>query len=383
MDFLNCSVCMRERLTELRRRLHACPEIGFDLPQTMAVIEETLIHCSIPFSRVGKGAVVGEIGPKTEKTVLLRADCDGLPLVEETDLPFRSTNGAMHACGHDLHTTALLGAAMLLKEAESRLPHRVRLLFQPAEELLQGAADGVASGVCDGVSAAYMLHVSLGTGLPVGTVILPPEGTVAPSADYFELKVTGKGCHGADPASGRDPLAALARMLLGLEHLSAREIPSGEQAVITVGCVRGGDVHNILPDNALLKGSMRCYDELLRQRLQERIKEMAEGISLAHGVSASLSFPAGCPSLYNNPALRKAGEILFAREMSSHFYSVRASAGTAGSEDFAVISRKVPSLMIALAAGDSSFPLHHPKAVFDEGCLPYGAAALALLGASG
>ena len=382
MDLLLQALESADFLRELRRRLHRCPEIGFRLPQTMALITAELDRLGIPFSFAGKGAVVAQIGPSDQKVILLRADCDALAVNEEAEVDYASKNGAMHACGHDLHAAMLLGAASLLKSREKSLSHGVRLLFQPAEETLEGAADAVDCGVCDGVVAAYMFHVSLGTNLPTGTVILPPAETVAPSADFFEVAVEGKGCHGADPASGRDPLAAAARILLGLEHLPAREFPSGAKAALTVGCLQGGESHNVIPHRALLKGTMRCYDESLRQRLRERIRGMAQGIALAHEVSAQVTFPFGCPSLYNDPRLRNHAQTELPSLLKDRFYAVQASAGTAGSEDFAVISRRVPSLMMAVSAGGGEYPLHHPKAVFDDRCIPYGAATLAHLALS-
>lgn len=366
-------------LTDLRRRLHACPEIGFDLPQTTAIIQEELDRLGISFRCSGKGSIVAELG-EGEDLVLLRGDMDGLPVTEETHLPFRSTNGAMHACGHDLHATMLLGAACLLKEREAQLPRRVRLLFQPAEELLEGAADAVRSGVTDGVSAAYMLHVTVGSGLSAGTVVIPPSGVTAPSADFFEICVKGKGCHGADPASGIDPLSTAAQILLALQHLPAREFPSGSRAALTVGSLMAGDCYNVIPDTARLRGTVRCYDENLREYLKERIETVSSSVAAAFRAKSHLSFPSACPSLVNDPNVRdRAKNMLPQRLGSSRVLVVDAPSGTAGSEDFAVISRTVPSLMLAVAAGDSPFPLHHPQVVFDESVLPVGAAVLAEL----
>ena len=382
MDFLSEIQSYAERAVSLRRRLHACPEQGFDLPQTLGIIRQTLQELGISPEVRGRGSVTADFGPKTGDGILLRADCDGLSGVEESGLSFASQNGRMHACGHDLHTAILLGFAAFLKERESALTRPVRLLFQPAEETLEGALDAVNAGVCEGMTAAYMFHVTVGSGLPAGTVILPPAGVTAPSADFFEIAVQGKGCHGADPASGIDPLAAAARILLALEHLPAREFPSGERAALTVGALQGGDSHNVIPDKALLKGTVRCYNEDLRATLKNRIGVVAEGISLAHGTQVQVNFSSGCPSLCNDFSLRERARSLFSSRLGDRFFAVPGlgGTGTAGSEDFAGISRTVPSLMLALSAGDGGgFPLHHPKVVFDEGCVPYGMAAFAAL----
>lgn len=382
MNYLSEIRPYADRAVALRRRLHACPEQGFDLPQTMGVIRQTLQEFGISPTGLGKGALTANFGPKTGDGILLRADCDGLSGKEESGLSFAAQNGRMHACGHDLHTAMLLGLVPFLKEREGELSRPVRLLFQPAEETLEGALDAVNCGVCDGVREAYMVHVTVGSGLPSGTVILPPAGVTAPSADFFEIAVQGKGCHGADPASGIDPLAAAARILLTLEHLPAREFPSGERAALTVGSLQGGDSHNVIPDKALLKGTMRCYNEDLRKTLKARIRAVSEGISLAHGTKAQVNFSSGCPSLCNDSSLRESAREILASFLRERFFSVPgpAGTGTAGSEDFAVISRTVPSLMLALSAGDGGgYPLHHPKVVFDEGCIPYGMAAFAAL----
>lgn len=377
MDILQRAQKLKPSLVAWRRFLHACPEIGFDLPRTRDFVLNELKKLGLAPREVGKGSIVAEIGKESNDTVLLRADMDGLAIEEETNLPFRSENGKMHACGHDLHTAMLLGAAALLKKDEASLPRRVRLLFQPAEETLQGAEDARFAGVCQGVTCASMLHVTVNTKLPVGTVILPPAGVIAPSADFFEVSVRGKGCHGADPASGVDPLSVAARILLGLHHLPAREFPSEVRAALTVGAVQGGDSFNVIPDSAFLRGSLRCYSEEFQQILKTRIGEIAQNTATAFRGTAEVSFPAGCPSLINDEALRNALKTPLKSALGSdRVLVVDTPSGTAGSEDFAVISRTVPAVMLALAAGDPGVALHHPGVTFDEDALPYGTAAL-------
>ena len=380
MDLLSYAKSLSPRLSDLRRRLHACPETGFSLPQTTALIRGELEEIGLDPVIGESGFITAEIGPGDGETVLLRADVDALPLREEAPEAFAAQNGNMHACGHDLHAASLLGAARILKATEGSMTRRVRFLFQPAEELLEGAAAAVEEGICAGVSAAYMLHVAVNTGLPAGTVILPPEGQIAPSADYFEIALRGKGCHGADPASGVDPLSGAARILLGLQHLTSRELPSGASAVVTVGSVHGGDAYNVIPDSARLQGSLRCYGDRFRLRLQSRIEEISRYTAQAFGLSSEVRFPAGCPSLINDPALRRTALPILQSLLNDRLLvAPQGPSGTAGSEDFAVISRAVPSLMLALAAGDPGVGLHHPKVTFDESSLPYGAATLASL----
>ncbi|MBQ1272936.1 MAG: amidohydrolase [Clostridia bacterium] len=381
MDILKEALDLRSELIRWRRALHRCPEIGLELPQTKAFVLQELTALGYTPNDLGKAGIVAEIG--TGDTVLLRADMDGLPVEEEAGLEFSSKNGNFHGCGHDLHTAMLLGAAALGTRLESILPCRIRFYFQPGEEVLQGAQLGVQAGVCDGVARAYMLHVSVNTHLKSGTVILPPGGIVAPSADYFELEVKGKGSHGADPSSGVDSLSVAARILLGLQHLPAREIPSGERAALTVASLQGGNSYNVLPDHVRLQGSLRCYNEDLRRHLKQRVEEISISLSSAFRAEAQVSFPAACPTLYNSVPVRKAAEPILKTLFPDRLLVLDSPSGTAGSEDFAVISHAVPSLMLALAAGDPGVGLHHPQVVFDESCLPYGTAALLSLALEG
>ncbi len=377
MDILTKALALQTTLSRWRQTLHACPEVGFDLPRTKTFLLQELTAMGYAPKEVGKGSIVAEIGNKAEETVLLRADIDGLAIKEEADLPFRADNGNMHACGHDLHAATLLGVAKLLKGREETLLRRVRLLFQPAEEILQGAEDACRAGICDGVCEAYMLHVTVNTGLSVGTVIIPPAGEIAPAADFFEITVHGKGCHGAEPSKGIDPLSAAARILLGLQNLPARECSPEGRSAVSVGALQGGDSFNVIPDSALLRGSLRCFGEELHAFLKGRVEEIARLTAAAFRTEAKTEFIAGCPSLWNDESLRrklpKALESALGKEK---VLSVESSSSTAGSEDFAVISHRVPSVMLALAAGDPGVALHHPKVVFDERALPYGVAAL-------
>ena len=380
MDILQSAKSLQPLLIQWRQALHRCPEIGFDLPQTTREICNVLQSLGIAPQIVGRGGIVGEMGEKSGPVTLLRADMDALELWEEAPISFRSENGNMHACGHDLHSAMLLGAAALLKEREQQIHRRIRLFFQPAEEILQGAEDGISAGVCQDVDRAFMLHVTVNTGLPVGTVIVPPKGVIAPCADYFEISVSGKGCHGADPAAGRDPISAAVQIFQGLQHLPAREFPSGERAALTVGALQGGDAFNVIPDKTFLRGSLRCYKEDFREVLKKRVEEISHSVAQGLRTSAQVSFPVGCPPLKNDPQLRDACLPILKNALGTEdVIAVDTPSGTAGSEDFAAISHQVPSVMLALAAGDPKVGLHHPQVVFDEGALPFGAAVFTAL----
>ncbi len=384
----------KEQLVSWRRQLHAHAETGFDLPETLAFVERELRAMGIEPKRCGKAGITAELGnPESTQVFLLRADMDALPIREQTGLPFASENGNMHACGHDMHTAMLLGAAKLLKEREQELPGRVRLLFQPAEELLSGAKDMIENGVLEqpAVTGAMMLHVMTGVPFPAGTVIVSAPGVSAPGADYFTIEVSGKGCHGSSPNLGIDPINAAAHIVLALQEIQTRELSITEKAALTVGSIQGGDAANAIPDKVVLKGTLRAYREDTREFLKERIVSVAEKTAEVFRALASVTFPCGCPALENDAGL-SAQVLSYAKELLGEqgaFGAEELSKGkepgreekTAGSEDFAYISAKVPSVMLALTAGEKKngcvYPLHHPEVTFDEEALPVGSAILA------
>lgn len=365
-------------LTELRRQLHRHAEVGFDLHNTLTILHTALKGAGVNPKPCGRG-LMAEVG-QGPRVVLLRADADALPITEETDLPFRCTHGAMHACGHDLHAAMVLGAATLLKKQEKELNGRVRFYFQPAEELLEGAREGVEQGILEDVEAAYMLHVLPHS--PAGRVVLPPEGICAPGADFFEIILQGNACHGASPHKGIDPICAGAHLLTALNTLPAREFPPRVKGALTVGEFHGGNAPNAIPSEAVLRGSLRCFDDGFREQIKRRLGEMVQATERAFRVKGALRFTAGCPCLRNDGTLRREAETILSNLLPKDgFFAADARSDEGGSEDFAVISQRVPSLMVGIFGapeGDRT-PLHHPKIRFDEKILPIGSAVLAAL----
>ncbi len=368
-ELLREAEAMKETVVAHRRQLHACPEVGFALEKTTDYVQKTLISLGFQPKTVGKCGIVAEIGEGKE-CVLLRADMDALDMQE----------GKMHACGHDMHTAMLLGCAALLKKHEKNLKNRVRLMFQPAEETLSGAADMIAHGVTSGATRAFMLHVMTAVDLPTGTIVLPPAGVTAPAADFFKITIKGRGVHGAMASLGTDPIMAAAHILLSLDTIRTRELPLSESAALTVGAFQAGTAANVIPEEAVLLGTVRCFDDDLEKRLRTRITEMAEGTAKVFHAAARTEFFGSCPTLKNDAALR---EKLAA---SLPVLTPEALGKNSGSEDFSHITHAIPSVMLALAAGrvgeGYTYPLHHPKVRFDEAALPVGAALYAYLGLS-
>lgn len=383
-------------LSKHRRYLHSHPELGFDLKLTKEYIKKELSSMGYSPAECGKCGIIALAGNKgTGKTFLLRADMDALPINEQTDMNYRSEiSGHMHACGHDLHTAMLLGAAKLLKDHENELKGTVKLMFQPSEETLEGAKDMLENRLLENpkVDAGMMIHVTLGMPFPTGTAIVCSGGVSAPAADYFQVDIQGKGCHGAMPELGVDPINIAAHIIIGLQELQARELSMTEDTVLTIGTVQAGLANNIIPDTARLTGTLRAFDENVRKRIKSRLMEISTGIAKTFRGRAEVTFTSGCPTLFNDFSVSK--EITtYCKELlgtamafsQSDFTSMNTQNTTAtkatGSEDFSYISHEIPTVMIALAAGNPEngyqYPLHHPKVAFDENALTYGASIYA------
>ena len=377
---------LQEEIKAHRLWLHTHAETGFDLTETKPYVKSALTEMGYAVQECGKAGLVTTVGKPGGKVLLLRADMDALPIAEEADVDFACKNGRMHACGHDMHTAMLLGAAKILKAHESELGGMVKLMFQPAEEIFEGSKDMIASGVLENPrpDAALMIHVAAGMPLPAGTVVVSAPGVSAPAADYFTIRVHGKGCHGSAPQNGIDPLTAAAHILIALQEIHARELSASDEAVLTIGTFHAGEAGNVIPDTATMGGTIRTYDEKTRAYLKERMTAIAKNVAEAFRASAEVSFGSGCPTLVNDKDLSEkvTGYLKDLLGASHAFTTAELNGGKpargGGSEDFAYVSHEVPSLMLALAAGEPSkgyvYPQHHPKVKFDESVLSTGAA---------
>lgn len=380
------AAALQEEIKAHRLWLHTHAETGFDLTETKPYVKSALAEMGYAVQECGKAGLVTTVGKPGGKVLLLRADMDALPIAEEADVDFVCKNGRMHACGHDMHTAMLLGAAKILKAHESELDGMVKLMFQPAEEIFEGSKDMIASGVLENPrpDAALMIHVAAGMPLPAGTVVVSAPGVSAPAADYFTIRVHGKGCHGSAPQNGIDPLTAAAHILVALQEIHARELSASDEAVLTIGTFHAGEAGNVIPDTATMGGTIRTYDEKTRAYLKKRMTAIAKNVAEAFRASAEVSFGSGCPTLVNDGALSEkvTGYLKDLLGADRAFTTAELSGGKpargGGSEDFAYVSHEVPSLMLALAAGEPSkgyvYPQHHPKVKFDESVLSTGAA---------
>lgn len=380
---------LQDELVSYRRHLHENPEIGMDIPKTAEFVKEKLEAMGYEAKYVSKTGVTALAGGKKPgKVVLLRADMDALPIQEEADVAFKSSNNYMHACGHDFHTTMLLGAAKLLKDREDELEGTVKFMFQPAEETLAGAKQMIADGILENpkVDMAVMFHVLPGMSLPSGTILVPESGTFSSSSDSFELVIKGKGGHGAMPETAVDSLLIASHIHLALQEIRSRELSSGENAVLTVSQIHGGNSYNVIPDTVMMKGTIRTFNDKTRKYIPKRIEEIAKGVAHAFRADVDFTLIEGCPSVINDAAV-----IDDVRGILSEALGPRTVPGIDilgeqkmnGSEDFSYISQHVPSAMLIIGAGSQEegypYTVHHPKVKFNEDILSQGAASYALI----
>lgn len=383
----------QDKIVKDRRYLHMHPGTGFDISETVEYVKQELSEIGCEPQQCGRAGVCAIIGGKKPgKVFMLRADMDALPIKEESGVDFSSENGNMHACGHDMHTAMLLGAARLLKAHENEIDGTVKLMFQPAEEIFEGSNDMIEAGILDNpkVDAALMIHVMAGMPFEPGTVIVSSPGVSAPAADYFEIKVKGNGCHGSMPNMGVDPITVAAHILISLQEIHARELALSDKAVLTIGTINAGTAANAIPDTAVMGGRIRTFDEEVRTYLKERLTDISKLTAKTFRADAEVTFGSGCPTLLNDTELSASvegymkellGNKAFTSAQLSAMQGASKTSKTAGSEDFAYISQRVPSVMIALAAGQPDmgyqYPQHHPMVKFDERVLSVGSAVYA------
>ena len=365
-----------------RRTIHSHPELAYQEEQTSTLVQARLRDLGVPFrAGVGGTGVVGLIrGERGDgPCVLLRADMDALPIEEETPVPFASeVSGVMHACGHDAHTAILLGAARMLMERRSAFAGTVKLMFQPAEEGGAGAARMIEQGVLGDppVDAAFMLHV--GPELPAG-IVASGGGPLLAGADSFTITIEGRGGHAARPHVAIDPVVVGAQVVTALQSLVAREVDPTAPAVVTLATFNAGRAHNIIPDRAVITGTIRAFDDTLFESLERRLREIVEGVASAMRATATVNFEMRYPPSVCDE--RMAGVLGEAARSVLGDGAVVPFEQRMGAEDFAFVLQKVPGAMLSLGVQSPDWPapkpLHTATFDLDESALPVGAACMA------
>lgn len=371
-------------IVDLRRRFHRRPEVGLALPGTQAMVVEELRAIGLE-PRLGRslGSVIAIIeGARPGPTILLRGDMDGLPLHEDTGLPFASElAGAMHACGHDTHMAMLLGAARLLLAHRDALAGRVLLMFQPGEEGWHGARVMLEEGLLDdavgaATTAAFAIHIS--TRYPSGTVDFRP-GPMLAAADALTITVRGRGGHASTPHLALDPIAVAAQIVLGLQTMVTRNVDVFDPGVVTIAHIESGTANNIIPERVAMEGTIRTVSEATRSKVHGLIRRTAEGIAAAHGAGVDVAIEPGYPVTVNDPGVTAVVHDL-AAGLVGETAVVELGAPIMGAEDFSYVLQRVPGMMAFLGArpateDPATAPQNHSNlVVFEEAPLAVGAA---------
>lgn len=374
---------LTDRLIDIRRQIHAQPELGYEEEHTSGLVKQELDLLGIDYiSNIAGTGVIASLTRGNGPCVAIRADMDALPMQEETGLPFASkVSGKMHACGHDLHTTMLIGAAALLKQTDFQ--GTIKLLFQPSEEgpstdpeKKSGARRFVEAGHLDDVQAALGLHVD--PSLPVGQISYA-IGPALACTGFFTIEVKGRAAHaGASPQLGIDAVVIASQLVQAAQTIVSRHTPPMETAVLSFTRINGGVAPNVIADRVVLEGTIRALNLEVYEEVISRLRKLGDGLGLIHQTDIIFDLYFSIPSVLNN------GEVHGKLQRSLHSVFGQQNAlekvPLLAGEDFCYYSRKVPSMFYLLGAQDPTSPgyyLHHPKVIFNEQCLPLGASFLA------
>ena len=366
----------------LRRRLHLRPEIGLELPHTQQAILEALDGLPL---RTRTGSTTSSItglleGGRPGPTILLRGDMDALPMPEDTGLDFASSvDGAMHACGHDLHVTMLVGAARLLSARRNELAGNVLFMFQPGEEGYHGARYMLEDGLLDGageITQAFALHAT--SVIPTGMISLR-GGSVMASADVLRIEVTGRGGHASEPHRALDPIPIACEIVQAIQTMVTRSIDVFDPAVVTIGQIVAGSTNNVIPERATIVGTIRAVSERTRSTVHDNLRRVADGIAAAHGAGAEVTIEHGYPVTINDQGVAGivesvAGQVLGTKQVRALPNPVM------GAEDFSYVLQRVPGAIAFLGATPpgvdprTAAPNHSNRVFFDEDAMPFGTA---------
>lgn len=361
----------------LRRDFHTHPELGYEEVRTSGIVAQRLRDLGLEVREsVGKTGVIGVLrGSKPGPVVLVRADMDALPVLEENGWEWKSsTPGKMHACGHDCHTATALTVARLLSQERGKLSGTVKFMFQPAEEGLGGAEKMIADGLLEDPKPDFALALHVWSDVEVGKVAVR-SGPVMACADSFKAKITGQGGHGAMPHQTIDPVTIAAQVVMALQTTVSRNIDPLHPAVVTVGKVWAGNTHNVIPNEALLEGTVRSFDQNVRNMLERRCGEIIEDLPRAFGATGEFHYERGYPATVNDKSVtelvERAAKSVVGEDNLVPFVPVM------GAEDMSLVLEKVPGSYFFVGgrneAIDAVYPHHHPKFNIDERALHVGA----------
>ncbi|MBB3993908.1 hippurate hydrolase [Sulfitobacter undariae] len=373
MPVLNRIADFAGDMTAWRQHLHTIPELSFDCPKTSAFIKERLeefgvdeIHTGI--AQTGIVAIINGTG--AGRTVGLRADFDALPIEEETGVEYASTHaGKMHACGHDGHTAMLLGAAKYLVETRN-FAGRVALIFQPAEEDGGGAQVMCAEGMMDRFDIAEVYGIHNMPGEELGNFLTTP-GPIMAAVDSFTIEIKGRGGHGAMPHETADPVVAACGIVQAIQTISSRNVHSGREKVISVTQIHTGSASNVIPDSAMINGTVRTFDKDVQTLIRKRMEEIVQGQAASYGVTAELDYEVGYPATVNDDTATGFAASI-AREVVGDAKVNAETPRVAGAEDFSYMLEERPGAYLFLGAGPGA-GLHHPKFNFNDEVAPIGA----------
>lgn len=354
---------LASQIQAFRHDMHRFPELSNQEFKTTEKIRAALTEAGIRILDLPlKTGLVAEVGEASGPLVVVRSDIDALPIEEESGVEFTSANaGVMHACGHDFHTSAALGAAILLQQQAAALKGRVRILFQAAEETGLGAPDLIATGALDDAAVIFGIHND--PTLPVG-VVGGKDGALTAGVDRFEIKVAAKGAHAAKPHEGNDPIIIVGQIISAVQTLISRNVPSDQNAVVSITQIHSGSTWNVIPDTAYLEGTVRTFSAEARALIEQRFRALLEGLAAAFGADIEFLWHAGPPSVVNTPEW-----VEFALEQASSvgFEARRIDASPIG-EDFAFYQQKIPGTFMMVGSG-GPWALHHPKFRVDDTAL--------------